>query len=573
MSQRCVCWINVSQTPTHRQWKAIVITLLLLEAGALAVGFRAHLCQAQAYAIIVLAIFAMTSMLLYGSLRRDSLVEIKKEVYCADLSRSSHIAVTPGRLSVDVVSSYERLYFSQVRLWLPLFVWLVWVAYGALFHSGPHSDKIEHDLLIDLGNVGENTPALLKQLHLYSLAFCGLASLALTGWFRRDTKDGSSSSVVIPIAEQRWQTLLWVLFALLLFFPSRESTAQALVPSMLAARTALFFVLFVLAESVNRLVHYERWLRCYRAFTQAILVAIQIALGGAKPMTLKEDRIKDMENGIDTMAPPPPVPRLKRPNSSTLISAELVKYCSILQSAWILLANERLYPLAFLQVLAMLFAHAHMRKKMIAVARERSADFFVVNQDPTSLHLPISSRGALRNNLPARHTIDPEDIGNGEPHLLPKRRQSPPTTARPSSRTLSAAQAPPLLVANDLTAALDSAQEETEEEQAPRITMRRKNSVSPTAAASAPETVRSTPATTSSSSAHQQQQRAPYPLVASTLSPSPSPENVPPSSSGGSRKTDAQIRKLALARLGQPQSTTTTTPITPSPEVAAAAPV
>jgi hypothetical protein len=568
MSQRCVCWINVSQNATHRQWKAIIFSFVLLEAGALSVSYRAHLCQAQAYAIIVLAIIAMANMLLYGSLRRDSVVEIKKEVYCADLSKSSHIAVTPGRLSADVVSSYERLYFSQVRLWLPLLVWLVWVAYGALFHSGPHSNNVEHELLVDLGNVGESTPALLKEARLYALAFCGIGSILLTGWFRRDTKDGTSSSVIVPVAEQRWQSLLWLLFALLLFFPSRESTAQALVPSLLAARTALFFVLFVLSESMNRLVHYERWLRCYRAFTQAILVAIQIALGGAKPMTLKEDRIKDMENGIDTMAPPPPAPRLRRPNSATLISSELVKYCSIMQSAWILLASERFYPVAFAQVLAILVTHAHMRKTMIAVARERSTDFFVVNQDPGSLHLPFSSRSGTRNNLPVRRTIDPEDIAagvtDGEQCLpLPKRRQSPPTSARqaPRASRMALEAVAPAAAESDQIAAHDS-----DSEEAPRIIMRRKSSASSSAAARAPEP--------DQSPTHR---AAPTQSVESPLYPSPSSANAPSSTSltmttttttllSSSRKSESQLRKLALARLGQSPSTTPSPPPAPAPQ-------
>jgi hypothetical protein len=400
--QRFVCWINVSQTPAHRQHYSIIIAFLLLSAGALAVGFRVYLCQAQAYAIIALSICTMAIVLLNNAHRRDSLVEIKKNVYCADLSKSSHIAVTPGRLSSDVISSYERLYFTRIRVWLPLVVWLTWIAYGTLFHSGKHDESVEHELLIDLAAVGKEIPSALRIIRLYSLSACGLLSVLLTQIYKGR---GTSSIVAMSNSEKVCQTAIWIAFGTLLFFPAIESTAQALVPLRLMARTTLFYILFILSENVNRLVHYERWIICYQPFTQAILIAIQIALGRARPMKLNEERAKELASGVDRMAPPPPVPKLKKPNSIELITNELINYCAILQSAWILVAGETVYAVAFFQVLILLVLHIHMRKRIIAAAQDRSPDFFVVNQTIPPV-LPFTTKNNFAGSFVAQQTAN-----------------------------------------------------------------------------------------------------------------------------------------------------------------------
>jgi hypothetical protein len=424
MSRRSVCWINVSQRPTHRQAVSIASIFVLLTIGSLAVAFRIYLCQAQAYAIIVLTIIAGSTMLLHTSQRRESLVKIKKEVYCADLSQTSHIAVTPGRLSGTVVSSYEQLYFTRVRVWVPLIVWLVWVAYGALFHSGPHTEHVSHELLIDISNVGDETPAMLRVARLYLLVFCALSSMAITQWFRRrDARESEVTIVKMSEGEQRWQCRIWLLFALLLFFPARESTAQALLPMRLLARTSLFLVLFVLSESVNRLVHYERWIRCYHGFTQAILVAIQISLGKAKTMPLKEERAQELVKCIDKMEPPPPVLEPRKQNSPDLLTNEIVKYCAVLQSSWVLFASEAVYPVALFQVLVFLFMNRRLRQSVVQLVHERSAEFFIVNQDPLTQQLPVTSRNNFRNrNLPTTLLHEEED----------REKECPPRTRAPS---------------------------------------------------------------------------------------------------------------------------------------------
>ena len=425
MSQKKVCYINVSQTPMNRQAKSVVTAFTLLLLGSLSVGFRAYLCQAQAYSIIALSIFSACLFLVHESQRKESLVEIRRGVYCSDLSQTSQIAVIPGRLSVEVVSSYERLHFSRIRIWIPLLVWLAWIAYGALFHSGRHAEHIVHELLVDLAAVGESVPELVQRFRIYLLVLCGFASLAATNLarFRTGTEFG---------ARQRdTQGVVWAFFLLSLFLPSIESTAQALVPTKLFARTTFFFVLFVLSESLNRLVHYEHWLVNYHDSTRAILIAVQIALGRAKPMKLNKDKVSDLSTQIDSLSPSLPV-ESRHVNSADLLKSEIIKYNCVLQSAWLLVASESAYPFAFVQLLAVLALHIHIRKRIAAHIAEKQSGYLCVNHESTATSiLPVTSR----NNLDERLVPLNNDPSSDEESKCPP--PPPPDSRRQSrSRTL-----------------------------------------------------------------------------------------------------------------------------------------
>jgi hypothetical protein len=537
----------------------VLFGYILLAIGALCVGFRVYLCQAQAYAIIALSIITMIITLLHNAHRRDSIVEIKKNVYCADLANTSHIAVTPGRLSGDVTSSYERLYFTRIRVWLPLIIWLAWIAYGTLFHSGKHADHTEHELLIDLASVGNETPALLRTGRLYTLALCGLASTLLTQYFRRNP---SSTIVAMSNTEKTLQCILWLVFGALLFFPAIESTAQALLPLRLIARTSFFYTLFILNENLNRLVHYERWLCCYQPFTQAILVAIQIALGRAKPMRLSEDKAKELALKIDKMAPPPPMPELKRPNSSELLSSELVNYCAVLQSAWVLVAGDSIYPLAFLQVVFVLAMHIYMRKRIVAVAQERSPSLFVVNQQIPPV-LPFTTKNNSGTNFVSQQLVDSPDNSREEcspridtlappPISLqitnePSRRNSRPRSSMPDqlvvveiSRAASAQSTSSRLSEAILCQSTTTTTTSSSSPQATPAVPRRRNTPSP------PNQANITPSipTLAPNSPLPQQQQQPLQLQLST--------------STNSRSNEAKLRRLALAALSGPTLETVT---------------
>jgi hypothetical protein len=91
MSSRSICFINVSQSPTTSQRAGIVLTFLLLQLASLSVSLRAHVCQAQAYALIIVAMIGLAQALHYGALRRDSMVTIGKSVYCSDLGKRTPI--------------------------------------------------------------------------------------------------------------------------------------------------------------------------------------------------------------------------------------------------------------------------------------------------------------------------------------------------------------------------------------------------------------------------------------------------------------------------------------------------
>ena len=544
MSKRSVCWINVSQIPTNSQRWSIIAIFIPLVVGSLAVAFRVYLCQAQAYAIILLTIIAISTMLLHTSQRRESIVKIKKEVYCADLSQTSHIAVTPGRLSRAVVSSYEQLYFSRVRVWLPLIVWLVWVAYGSLFHSGEHNDDIHNALLVDLTNVGADTPKALRLARLYLLAFCALGSMCVTQYFRRrESREPESTIVKMSEAEQRWQCRFWFLFGVLLFFPAQESTAQALLPTRLLARTGFFFVLFILSESLNRLVHYERWIRCYHSFTQAILVAVQISLGKAKTMPLKEDRTKELVKCIDKMEPPPPVLEPRKQNSPDLLTSEIVKYCAVLQSSWILFASEAVYPVALFQVVLLLVMNKRLRNSIVDLVNER-AEFFLVNQDPLTQQLPVTSKNNFRNAVVLARS--PPEAKKDDTCLPP-----PPTSVSSRHRAPSQIDRP----VSSPKPSVKDAPERGRSESTPIPMILKSSSIDPLPKV----VVRQTPVPRTLSiprSTPHQPQRAPSP-------PPPPPPPVPDSTSDDistttsvspprPRMSDNQVRRAALARLEAP---------------------
>lgn len=532
MSQRRVCYINVSQTPMHRQARSLFAALLLLLAGSLAVGFRVYLCQAQAYAIIALTLAAACVFLVHSSQRKDSVVKIRRNVYCSDLSQTSQIAVVPGRISADVVSSYERLYFTRARIWLPLFVWLAWIAYGALFHSGQHAEHIVHELLIDVAAVGEQVPELVQRFRVYLLALCAFASLAATNVarFQRTAAAAASASAAAASVsdssestsrEKETQAVVWVVFILSLFLPAIDSTGQALLPARLAARTAFFYVLFVLCESLDRLVHYERWLVAYRDPTRAVLVAMQIALGRAKPMTLRKSKVNDLSSQIEALSPPSPLVEPRHPHSADLLRSEAVKYTSVLQSAWLLVASESAYALAFAQVLLVLALHVHVRRRIVAHIRDKQHGYLCVNQDPHTVQqtapiLPLTSR-----------------ISSDEQHVRSEPAPMPATSDPSSDEEPAQSQwpPPPTVLSPALASALAPA---------------------PAPAARRPSRSRTT---------EQPAQRQPLPPV-----PAPVPI-LPAQQTGPVRRKSAspQTRHTSLATTEPALTTTPTTPTTPTP--------
>lgn len=576
------CWLNVSQNPSHRHYRSILAVFTMLVAGALAVGFRVYLCQAQAYAMILLTIVAAIMALLHNAQRRDSIVKIKKEVYCADLSDVSHIAVAPGRLSGEVASSYERLYFTRMRTWVPLVVWLIWVAYGSLFHSGKHVEHSPHELLIDLAGVGEQVPATLRVARIYLLAFCGIGSVLLSLFYRRrDERNPESTVLKMSEQEQAWHSRLWILFSFLLFIPSVDSTAQGLLPLRLVARTTMFYVLFVLSESFNRLLHHERWLRNYKPFTEAVLVAIQIALGRAKPRKLKEQKERELAAALESMEPPSPIVNPRKSNAHDMFTSEIVKYCAVLQSAWVLVANDSVYPIALLQTLFLLFMHAKVRRTVIATSQSQANDLFVVNSKGTPV-LPVTSRNNSSNNLVSRM-----------PDAEPKCPLPPPSSAEVQGRTpvlgtSSSASDPQAYSTTSLASrrqsrsATDSAaKKETKDSSptSPTLPAPVVTSLISASLVSAPPTEprrlgiprqKDTTTHPQAPPSTQSETRADQPDRASPTKQTEIASPTPTTSTA--RMTEAQLRRLALSRLqssGPPQAvatkTTTTTTATTMP--------
>jgi hypothetical protein len=368
--------------------------------------------------------------------------------------------------------------------------------------------------------------------------------MCVTQYFRRrESREPESTIVKMSEAEQRWQCRFWFLFGVLLFFPAQESTAQALLPTRLLARTGFFFVLFILSESLNRLAHYERWIRCYHSFTQAILVAVQISLGKAKTMPLKEDRTKELVKCIDKMEPPPPVLEPRKQNSPDLLTSEIVKYCAVLQSSWILFASEAVYPVALFQVVLLLVMNKRLRNSIVDLVNER-AEFFLVNQDPLTQQLPVTSKNNFRNAVVLARS--PPEAKKDDTCLPP-----PPTSVSSRHRAPSQIDRP----VSSPKPSVKDAPERGRSESTPIPMILKSSSIDPLPKV----VVRQTPVPRTLSiprSTPHQPQRAPSP-------PPPPPPPVPDSTSDDistttsvspprPRMSDNQVRRAALARLEAP---------------------
>jgi hypothetical protein len=364
-------WISVAQRSARRHLTPALFVLGVLEVGALAVSQRSVLCQLQAYAILFVSSVGFVSYAYYNAERRECNIETFTQPYCVDCKGETRGVMVVGRRVGEVPSSYERLYANPLRAHFAIFAWLAWVAYGSVFHEAQHTAS-EDAYVTELVHGLTSGPWLDSLLpHVRTLRIVALFAVACY-----DSSTYGASHVVYTTT---------VFFALL-FFPSSQSTAQALHTVELLSRTAVFTTLFVLAELTERAEHYRDWLGNYGLSYKIHLTGVLMAIGRAKP--LRPESENKSEDIFIPVCGPDSVGR------SFSIERHLASWRIIVRSAWILVASDAAIGLAIVESFYLLYR--------LLVARQPLAPFAAAN---SSFLRPKSPREASRPNRGSRRSL------------------------------------------------------------------------------------------------------------------------------------------------------------------------
>jgi len=318
---------------------ALLSSLVLLAAG-LAINYRTIWCQIQAAAIIVIAITA----LLCKERERKERVElgIKQQslVYCLCCQRTSQTALTFGsRVALQQHEStiYEKLFVPVYGCSLMLSVWVIWVAYSALFHEGAHEAAVNQEIEVIFG-FSEQLPPVLHTIRTFLLFMMAILSLFVNSAF---------SLIHMTVV---------LLCALL---PPSTATAQTLTLGELTSRTALFCALFLIAESYEMNLRHNLWIRNARNERNTLLIAIQNAFKrDQEPLRARKQKPIDPQSvSIEVLSES----EIGRSHYLSNSAAHLV---TALRSCWILLVPREAVPLVITQIIIMLFLIYSERKKL-----------------------------------------------------------------------------------------------------------------------------------------------------------------------------------------------------------------
>lgn len=359
-------WISIAQRSARRYLHPAAFALGVLEAGSLAVAQRSVLCQLQAYAILIVSCVAFASYAYHNSVRRECAVETFTSPYCVDCKGESRGVLIVGRRTNEVSSGYEQLYANPLRVHFAIFVWLAWIAYGSVFHEAQHTaseDAYVSELVHNLTS-GPWLDSLLP--HVRTLRIVTLFVVACY-----DSSKRAAPHVVYTTA----------LFFVLLFFPSAQSTAQALHTVELLSRTAVFVTLFVLAEIVERAEHYRDWLGGYDEAYRIHLTGLLMAIGRARPLRPKSEEIFIPVCGPDAVG------------RSFSIERHLASWRIVVRSAWILVASDAAIGLAVVESLYLLYRLVVARQPLDSIVKAKPDYLRTKPTEPVR----TSSRGSKRS--------------------------------------------------------------------------------------------------------------------------------------------------------------------------------
>lgn len=321
---------------------ALIASIVLLAAG-LAIVYRTIWCQIQAAAIILITIAA----LLCKERERKERVElgIKQQslVYCMCCQRTNQTALTFGsRVALQQHDStiYEKLAVPVFGCSLMLLVWVIWIAYSALFHEGAHEAAVNQEIEVIFG-FSEQLPPVLHTIRTFLLFMMAMLSLFANTTFAV------------------WHMAAVLLCALL---PPSTATAQTLTLGELTARTALFCSLYVVAETYEMNLRHNLWIRNSRNERNSLLVAIQNAfkrdIESARAKTIAQQRVPEQRAiYIDVLSE-------SEVGRSYNLCNSVASLATGLRSCWILLVPREAAPLAIVQIIIMLFLIYSERKKL-----------------------------------------------------------------------------------------------------------------------------------------------------------------------------------------------------------------
>jgi hypothetical protein len=366
-------WVDVSCAPSYERFRPFIISLVVQIFGCIGVAYRVHICKMPAF--VVLFVGALSGMLYLNAkaLRKERSIKTFRSIYSLDFANVTTVAYAVGTDVKLTSSNYERLHFFPVRIWLMLLLWVAWILYGAVFHSGEHVHT-EDELLRDLTGVGTETPHLLRVTRLYVLAVNAIAAIFYAS--RTLVKPSESlergfsmlpggSGVADDPTDRNsggWPMFFTTVFFVLLFLPTPDSTPQALHPIQLLSRTLVFDALFLSSELFDRTLHYAFWLVSYTKSMADMLAGTQMALGRVVRKPLLTTGAGNGDH-LDAIAPPP-VALAEVFRSFSLVQT-LSQWSIVVRSAWILVASAEVHYLALVQLLITAILVIRMRSSAI----------------------------------------------------------------------------------------------------------------------------------------------------------------------------------------------------------------
>lgn len=367
-SQESVVWVNASREPSFEQFWPLLAGVAALVVGSFGVAYRVYFCRAPAFVALAIGALALMLYLQAKSRRRERSIKTIRSVYSLDHATRVQAALALGARASDTSSHYERLHYERCRTWLLLTLWVLWLFYGAVFHSGEHAPS-EDALLVDLTGVGTDVPHLARIARLYLLALVAVASL----WYSFASSDaGSDPSAMVESGRGLdsdidvrggWPMVFTVSFFVLLFLPTPDSTPQALHVTQLISRTVVFASLFAASEVFDSTLRYTRWLAAYNNATAELIEGTQMALGRVhrRPLLAPSPERTRSEARLDQLAPPPSAAVASDVARSFSLLDAVARWGIVLRSAWVLVASAEAHHLALLELLVVLGLIVRMR--------------------------------------------------------------------------------------------------------------------------------------------------------------------------------------------------------------------
>lgn len=342
-------WIDVSCGSPRQQTLADGAALVLLGTSVLAFAARDILCQLQAYVLLALGICTLALYASNEARYADSSATALRNPYCIDCRKESRAAIVVRPRTKAVRSNYQRMFARYSRAYLLLATWLVWIAYGSLFHSARHADNEDVFVARILTRAWHHWNADDTHSIIALVRHARVFTLALAAFYSVYAESSRGVHHSTSLQTRHWAVRSAAVFFVCLFAPTGSSTPQALDLTSLAARTGAFFALFVVSEALSESLVYLVWVSEFARPHQRLFTGLLMALGQSAPVRPGDDYAADdlVPQGVmDT-----PTGQSTR---GFVFCAPFISGAVVVRSAWVLFADDNALPLALLQLAWML---------------------------------------------------------------------------------------------------------------------------------------------------------------------------------------------------------------------------